>query len=139
MPAPLFVGTEGMSDKDSRQFAPVDPVSSGLRGRRPRCGKGQLFDGYIKVRDRCGRCGLDYRFADAGDGPAVFVILLIGFLVVGLALWAELSYGPPLWLHLLIWIPLAVFLCLAGLRALKGVLINLQYRHNAHEGEIDHG
>ena len=128
-----------MSDKDSRQFAPVDPVSSGLRGRCPRCGKGQLFDGYIKVRDRCGRCGLDYGFADAGDGPAVFVILLIGFLVVGLALWAELSYGPPLRLHLLIWIPLAVFLCLAGLRALKGVLINLQYRHNAHEGEIDHG
>lgn len=128
-----------MSDKHSMQFAPVDPVSSGLRARCPRCGKGQLFDGYLKVRDRCARCGLDYGFADAGDGPAVFVILLIGFLVVGLALWAELSYGPPLWLHLLIWIPLAVFLCLASLRALKGVLINMQYRHNAHEGEIDHG
>ncbi len=128
-----------MSDNHTAHPAPVDPVSSGLRGRCPRCGEGPLFDGYLKLQTKCRRCGLDYGFADAGDGPAVFVILLIGFLVVGLALWAELAYGPPLWLHLVIWIPLATALCLISLRALKGVLINMQYRHNAHEGEIDHG
>ena len=69
--------------------------------------------------------------------PAVFVILLVGFLVVGLALWLEVSYGPPLWLHLLLWIPLTLAICLWLLRALKGLLINLQYKHDAHEGELD--
>ena len=100
-----------MRNRHTMQFAPVDPVSSGLRGRCPRCGKGRLFNGYIKVNDKCGWCELDYGFADAGDGPAVFVIMIIGFIVVALALWAELAFTPPLWLHLVIWIPLAILLC----------------------------
>ena len=128
-----------MSTDDSRQYPPVDPYRAGIFGRCPRCGKGRLFDGYIKVGPSCPNCGLDYGFADAGDGPAVFVILLIGFLVVGLALWAEVSFSPPLWLHLIIWIPLSAGLCLLLLRALKGVLITLQYKNNAHEGELDNG
>jgi uncharacterized protein (DUF983 family) len=88
---------------------------------------------------RCGVCELDYTFADAGDGPAVFVILIIGFVVVGLALWMEVSYAPPLWLHFLLWIPLTVVLCLLALRLIKGVLIALQYRNKAAEGRIDRG
>lgn len=117
----------------------VNPFRSGLVGRCPRCGKGQLFHGYLKLAGSCDHCGLDYGFADAGDGPAVFVVLLVGFLVVGLALWLEVSYGAPLWLHLLLWIPLTAILSGVLLRAFKGVLINLQYRHNAHEGELDNG
>ncbi|WP_419913600.1 DUF983 domain-containing protein [Hoeflea sp.] len=128
-----------MSDKDTDQYPPVDPYASGIRGLCPRCGEGPLFDGYIKVGTACPNCGLDYGFADAGDGPAVFVILLIGFLVVGIALWAEVSFAPPLWLHLVLWIPLSLGLCLLLLRALKGLLINLQYANSAHEGEIDNG
>lgn len=128
-----------MSEQDSVEFPPVDPVSSGIRGRCPRCGQGKLFDGYLTPDSSCSQCDLDYGFADAGDGPAVFVILLIGFLVVGLALWVETSYGPPIWVHMLIWIPLATVLCLSLLRALKGVLINMQYKNSAHEGRIDHG
>ncbi|MEM9105877.1 MAG: DUF983 domain-containing protein [Pseudomonadota bacterium] len=117
----------------------VDPIRSGLLGRCPRCGQGRLFHGYLKVADSCDHCGLDYSFADAGDGPAVFVVLLVGFVVVGLALWLEVSYGAPLWLHMLLWIPLTAVLCGVLLRAFKGVLINLQYKHNAHEGELDNG
>lgn len=117
----------------------VDPFRSGIVGRCPRCGKGKLFHGYLKVAESCDHCGLDYSFADAGDGPAVFVVLLVGFLVVGLALWLEVSYGAPLWLHLALWIPLTGLLCGVLLRAFKGVLINLQYKHNAHEGELDNG
>ncbi|MCY6381659.1 DUF983 domain-containing protein [Hoeflea prorocentri] len=128
-----------MSDKDEAHYPPVDPYASGFNGRCPRCGEGRLFSGYLQLAQSCSVCGLDYDFADAGDGPAVFVILLIGFLVVGLALWLEVSYGPPLWLHLLVWIPLSLALCLWLLRALKGVLINLQFKHNAHEGELDNG
>ncbi|RUY33174.1 DUF983 domain-containing protein, partial [Mesorhizobium sp. M7A.F.Ca.CA.001.13.2.1] len=78
-------------------------------------------------------------YADAGDGPAVFVILIIGFLIVGLALWVEVTLSPPLWLHLLVWIPLAVVLCLAALRLIKGVLLTLQYRNKAAEGRLDRG
>ena len=129
----------GESDQERGQYPAIDPISSGLRGRCPRCGVGRLFNGYLSLDTRCSHCGLDYGFADAGDGPAVFVILLIGFLVVGLALWAEVTYSPPLWLHLVLWIPLAIVLCLWSLRALKGVLINMQYRNNAREGELDNG
>ena len=96
-----------------------------------------MFAGLLSVAPRCGVCGLDNSFADAGDGPAVFVILIIGFVVVGLALWLEVSYGPPLWVHFLLWVPLIVVLCLVALRLIKGVLIALQYRNKAAEGQLD--
>jgi cytochrome c oxidase subunit 3 len=118
---------------------PVNPYLSGIAGRCPRCGRGGLFRGFLTLAGSCDHCGLDYGFADSGDGPAVFVILLAGFLIVGLALWLEISYGPPLWLHLALWIPFSLVLCPLLLRAFKGLLINLQYRHNAHEGGLDNG
>jgi uncharacterized protein (DUF983 family) len=80
---------------------------------------------------------LDYGFADAGDGPAVFVTLIIGFVVVGLALWTDITFNPPLWLHLLLWLPLAAGLCLTALRLIKGVLITLQYANKAAQGQLD--
>jgi uncharacterized protein (DUF983 family) len=123
--------------EDKAIYPPVDPVQSGLRGRCPRCGEGKLFNGFLQVGKRCANCGLDYDFADSGDGPAVFIILIIGFLVVGLALWLQVSYQPPLWLQFVLWIPVAIILCLAGLRLIKGVFINLQYAHKAAEGRIE--
>jgi uncharacterized protein (DUF983 family) len=125
--------------EDKAIWPEVEPISAGLKGRCPRCGEGRLFSGFLTVGERCGNCGLDYSFADAGDGPAVFVILIIGFIVVGLALWMEVTFNPPLWLHLILWIPLAVVLCLMALRLIKGVLITLQYRNKAREGEWDRG
>jgi len=116
---------------------PVEPIEAGLKGRCPRCGEGRLFSGLLSVAPRCGVCGLDNSFADAGDGPAVFVILIIGFVVVGLALWMEVTINPPLWVHFMLWIPLTVVLCLAALRLIKGVLITLQYRNKAAEGRLD--
>ncbi len=124
-------------EPDQAIWAPVDPVKAGLAGRCPRCGEGRLFSGFLSVGKRCGVCRLDYSFADAGDGPAVFVILIIGFIVVGLALWMEVSYGPPLWVHFILWIPLTVVLSLVALREIKGVLIALQYRNKAAEGRLD--
>ncbi|MBO6899888.1 MAG: DUF983 domain-containing protein [Rhizobiaceae bacterium] len=127
---------EDMHGKDTAIWPPVDPVKAGLSGRCPRCGEGRLFSGFLTVGNRCGVCDLDYGFADAGDGPAVFVILIIGFIVVGLALWMEISFNPPLIVHFLIWIPLAVVMCLTALRLMKGVLITLQYRNKAAEGRL---
>ncbi|MEX0409028.1 DUF983 domain-containing protein [Aquibium sp. LZ166] len=124
-------------NEDRAHYPPVDPVSAGLKGRCPRCGEGKLFKGFLAVGDRCANCDLDYSYADAGDGPAVFVILIIGFVVVGLALWMEVTVNPPLWVHFLLWIPLTIALGLVSLRLIKGVLLTLQYSNKAAEGRLD--
>jgi len=122
---------------DQNAYPTVDPIKSGIAGRCPRCGEGKLFDGFLKVAPRCSSCGLDYSFADSGDGPAAFVILIIGFIVVGLALWMEVNFGPPLWVHFVLWVPLAIILSLVAMRWAKGILINMQYRNKAAPGRID--
>jgi uncharacterized protein (DUF983 family) len=126
-------------EEDKALWAPVEPIRAGLKGRCPRCGEGKLFSGFLSVGRECSNCRLDYSFADAGDGPAVFVILIVGFIVVGSALWMEVTLAPPLWVHFILWIPLAVVLSLVALRLLKGVLITLQYANKAAPGEIDRG
>ncbi|NIX76698.1 DUF983 domain-containing protein [Microvirga terricola] len=105
-------------------------------GRCPRCGKGHMFQGYLTMRPACEVCDLDYSFADSGDGPAFFVMSIVGFVVVALALWVEFTYEPPLWLHLVMWFSLTGILSLALVRPLKGVLVALQYHHKAEEGRL---
>ena len=129
--------TRVIAVNDNGGFPPTEPIAAGLKGCCPRCGKGRLFSGPLAVAPRCGDCGLDYSFADAGDGPAVFVILIIGFIVVGLALWMEVNVNPPLWLHFVLWIPLTFVLSLGALRLAKGVLITLQYANKAAEGRLE--
>jgi len=116
---------------------PPNPILAGLAGRCPRCGKGKMFSGFLRLKPACETCGLDYSFVDAGDGPAVFVILIAGFIVVGAALIVETLYQPPFWLHAAMWLPLILITTLAPLRALKGVLIALQYHHKAAEGRLE--
>ena len=111
-------------------------MKAGVLGRCPRCGEGRLFAGFLTVAPRCANCDLDYSFIDSGDGPAVFVILIVGFIVVGMALWVEVAFDPPLWVHFLLWLPLILGLSLPLLRALKGLMIAMQYRHNASEGRL---
>jgi uncharacterized protein (DUF983 family) len=111
-------------------------IVRGVRGRCPRCGDGRLFTGFLGLRPACDHCGLDYRFADAGDGPAVFVILIGGFVVVFAALAVEVVYSPPYWVHAVLWLPLILLVTLAPLRPLKGVLIALQFHHKAAEGRL---
>lgn len=122
---------------DKAQYPPANPVSAGLAGRCPRCGQGRLFDGFLALRSGCSACGLSYDFADSGDGPAVFVIMLIGFVIVGLVLIVELSFQPPIWVHMVLWLPLTAILAAAVLRPLKGLLIAMQFRHQAEEGKLD--
>lgn len=115
-------------------YPPIPPVPAGLAGRCPRCGQGRVFDGFLSVAPRCRVCGLDLGFADSGDGPAVFVTLIAGFIVVGFALWIEFTFSPPLWVHMVVTLPMVLAVCLGMLRPLKGVLIALQYSNNAAEG-----
>ncbi len=107
-----------------------------LFGRCPRCGKGSLFKGYLTVAPVCGVCGLDYAGFDAGDGPAVFVILIVGAIVAGGALYVEFTYQPPYWVHAVIWIPLICILTFSLLRLMKSLLLVLQYRNRAGEARL---
>ena len=117
--------------------APPNPILAGLAGRCPRCGRGRMFAGFLGIKRACESCGLDYAFADAGDGPAVFVIMISGFIVVGGALAVEMLYAPPFWVHAVLWVPLIVVTAMLPLRLVKGVLIALQYHHKAAEGRFE--
>jgi uncharacterized protein (DUF983 family) len=122
---------------DDHNYPPISPISAGLAGRCPRCGDGRLFAGFINVAPRCEICALDYAFADSGDGPAVFVALFGGFIVLGAALWTEVAYQPPMWVHMVVFLPLTLIVCLGMLRPLKGLLIALQYRNKAAPGRLE--
>lgn len=113
------------------------PLVAGLTCRCPNCGEGKLYQGFLSLKPRCERCGLDFNFADSGDGPAVFIILLAGFVVVFAALVVELIYQPPFWLHAALWGPLILAVTLLPLRPLKSLMIALQFHHKAQEGRIE--
>ena len=105
-------------------------LHAALACRCPRCSRGPLFQGLLTVRPVCAVCGLDLSAQDAGDGPAVFVILFLGLIVVALAAIVEIEFSPPIWVHLVLWTPLIIFGAIAMLRPFKAGLIALQYRYN---------
>jgi uncharacterized protein (DUF983 family) len=107
-------------------------IHAGLRCRCPRCGKGKLFAGFLTLRPRCEVCGLDYGFADSGDGPAVFIMFVAGFIVVGAALVTD-------WVHAALWLPLILIVTLVPLRPMKGLMIALQHYHKAEERRFGGG
>jgi uncharacterized protein (DUF983 family) len=111
----------------------VPPMQAGLRCRCPRCGRGALFRGLLTVRDRCAVCGLDLSPHDSGDGPAVFVILILGALVMPLVFWVEFTFEPPPWVHLVIWLPAILGLSVLMLRPMKAILVAYHYRNLRHE------
>jgi uncharacterized protein (DUF983 family) len=108
----------------------------GLACKCPRCGKGKLYAGFLNLRQRCESCGLDFAFIDTGDGPAIFIIMLAGAIVVGCALVVEVKYRPPFWLHAVLWLPLILVTTLLPLRAMKSLLIALQFHHKAAPGRL---
>ena len=110
-------------------------LEAALLCRCPRCGRGKLFDGLLTVREKCAVCGLDLSAHDAGDGPAVFVILILGAIVVGLAFVVERRFEPPLWVHGILWLPVTLGGALLMLRPLKAWLLGEQYRHRALGGD----
>jgi uncharacterized protein (DUF983 family) len=117
-----------------RSEAEPSVLFASLFARCPHCGKGGLFRGYLGVASGCPVCGLSYAGFQAGDGPAVFVILIVGAIVAGGALITEVQFHPPYWVHAAIWGPAIVLLSLGLLRPLKAGLIVLQYKHRAEEG-----
>ncbi len=109
------------------------PISAGLRLRCPQCGRGEVFSSYLKFRDHCRGCGADFTKADAGDGPAVFIVLIVGAIVTPLLIVLQFGLQLPDWLALSITMGAAVILCLALLPPFKALLFALQWKHKARE------
>jgi uncharacterized protein (DUF983 family) len=107
------------------------PIDVALRGACPRCGNGKLFHGLLTVFDSCDECGLDLRGNDAGDGPAVFVIMGLGAIIMMLVFWVEFRFSPPVWVHVVLWVPITFFGAVWLLRLVKAWLIAQQYRHRS--------
>lgn len=126
-----------VKDAGKADGAAVSPLYAGLMVKCPRCGKGSLLQTFLNMREKCGVCGLDYKFVDTGDGPAIFAIFILGFLVLGGALWVEFNFEPPLWVHAVLWGIVTPLLALVLLRFLKAMLIALQFYHRAEEGRLD--
>jgi uncharacterized protein (DUF983 family) len=125
-----------MSTAPQKPSTLTDAILRGLTCKCPRCGRGKLFKGFLDIAPACESCGLDYGFTDAGDGPAVFIILIAGFVVVFIALIIEVKYEPPFWLEALISVPMVLAATLLPLRSTKSLLISLQYHHKASEGRL---
>ncbi|HET8727918.1 MAG TPA: DUF983 domain-containing protein [Alphaproteobacteria bacterium] len=118
-------------------WPPLQPMSTGLRGRCPRCGQGRLFDGFLKLAPCCRVCGLNYSFADPADGPAFFVICFACVPAVVVALWIEMQFQAPYWVHLFTTLPFMLLTCIPPLRPLKGWLVASQYFYKAEEARLD--
>ena len=114
-------------------YPALSPLSTGLACRCPRCGRGRLFAGVLTLAGACPVCGLDYAKSDPGDGPAAFVILLLGAIVALLAVLTELWFEPSLWLHAVLWPPIILGGAVLMLRPMKATLFALQFRHRAGE------
>ena len=118
---------------------PPTLTESALRGiacKCPRCGKGSIYSGFLTLQPACESCGLDFAFMDSGDGPAIFMIMIAGAIVVAAALIVEIKYQPPFWLHAALWLPLILATTLLPLRSMKSLLIALQYHHKAAPGRL---
>jgi uncharacterized protein (DUF983 family) len=113
-----------------------DAVKTALAGRCPHCGASTLFETLIAFAPKCRACGLDFTQFNVGDGPAAFLILIIGAVVTGLAIWVELAAQPAWWVHALLWIPLTLIGTVYSLRFGKALLFVQEYRHQAHEGKL---
>ena len=111
------------------------PLTAAVKGDCPRCGAHSLFAGWVKFANRCRACGLDFDGFNVGDGPAAFLILIVGAITVIAALTLDAAVEPPWWVHL-VWIPVAAVLTIGGLRLAKAWLLGQEYRHRAREGRI---
>lgn len=121
---------------DEARYPPLPPFNTGIRGCCPRCGQGHLFKGFLTLRPSCEVCGLDYSFADPADGPAFFVICFGCVPSVALAVWIELTFQPPVFVHALTPLPFMLLTCIPPLRPLKGWLVASQYFYKAQQGEL---
>lgn len=109
-------------------------AAAALSGLCPRCGAKSLFAGVASFAPECPACGLDFAKFNVGDGPAAFLILIVGAVVAVLAIWVQLAFEPAYWVHVVLWVPLATAMTIGGLRVAKAALLASAFRNRAGEG-----
>jgi uncharacterized protein (DUF983 family) len=112
-------------------------LAAGLGCKCPNCGQTPVFRKFITFRDRCEACGADFSISDTGDGAAFFVMFAALILIVPTAMFTELAFSPPGWVHIVLWPPITFGFCLLCLRPVKATLFALQWRHKAGEARLD--
>lgn len=123
-----------MSEAPARGAAPSLAVAA-FRGLCPNCGTRTLFVGLARFAPKCRSCGLDFESYNVGDGPAAFLILIVGAIVAVGAIMFDQMVGPPWWMHL-VWLPIGAALTLYGLRLGKAALLFQEHKHRAREGRL---
>lgn len=124
------------SDQGKTPEGQPDTASAALLGLCPDCGERTLFDGVAKFAPRCRACGLDFSVYNVGDGPAAFLTFIVGGIVAFGAIWLQLRFAPPFWVHAVLWVPLATALTIGGLRVAKAWLLIAEHRRKAGEGRL---
>ncbi|MGV6801522.1 MAG: DUF983 domain-containing protein [bacterium] len=114
-----------------KYYPPISPLTAGFGCKCPRCGQGDLYNGFLSLKKSCDNCQLDYSKADSGDGPAVFMLFIVGFVAVIVMFIARFAFYAPAWLALLFGILSMVFLIMTLMRPLKALMIAMQYQHKA--------
>lgn len=130
---PPYIDRITVTDNSDTSKGQPTTGAAALFGCCPRCGARGMFSGLVSFAPRCAACGLDYSKFNVGDGPAAFLTLGVGAIVVILALWVELAAEPAWWVHVILWLPLTVALVLGGLRISKAALLIREYRADARE------
>lgn len=127
---------DDQSPTEAPKKVPTPLVRAAIEARCPKCEIGPLFDNWVRFAPRCRSCGLDFEAFNVGDGPAAFLILIVGGLVTALALFLQLAVHPPFWVHIILWVPITTALVIGCLRVSKAALLILEYRNKAREGRI---
>ena len=117
----------------------VSPIKAGLGCRCPACGEGPVFRSYLELAPECTACGANFRMADAGDGPAFFVMFLLGIIIMPPVLLVQALFSPPFWVHLLLWTPVILGLAVLLLRPFKSLMFALQWKNRAQEASWKDG
>ncbi len=126
----LILANFNLSMTTSDPMWPVlSPFKVGAACKCPRCGVGALYREVLRVNESCPHCGLALPGNETGDGAAVFVIFILGFVLIPLVFWFEVSAAPAVWVHLLLWPPIIGFLAMVLLRPVKGILVALHFRN----------
>jgi|TARA_Y100000296_G_scaffold87414_1_gene133282 uncharacterized protein (DUF983 family) len=112
-------------------------IQAALTGECPACGARTLFAGWVRFAPRCRACGQDFTSYNVGDGPAAFLILVIGALVSAFAVVLQVQASPPFWVHILLWVPLTFALVILSLRVSKAAMLIHEARAEVREGRID--
>lgn len=137
-----LTGIEVAQDSSAEKRPVFRALLKGLVSRCPDCGLGPMFAGYLRVADSCSHCGTELHHHRADDAPPYFTMMIVGHVVIGLVLFAEMVYSPPIWLHMTLWLPLTLILSLALMRPVKGIIVALQWALQMHgfggaEDEVD--